>query len=80
MQVCLLACLLAYLFIYLFIYLFKDKGLCSPGCPGVHFVNQTGLKLTKIHLPLCPELGLKMCATARPAVCFHYFCYNFICI
>ena len=28
--------------------------LCSPGCPGTHSINQAGLELTEIHLPLPP--------------------------
>ena len=32
--------------------------LCSLGCPGTHSVDQAGLELTEIHLPL-PPLGLK---------------------
>jgi hypothetical protein len=27
--------------------------------PGTHSVNQAGLKLTKIHLPLPPSVGIK---------------------
>ena len=35
---------------------FWDKiSLCSFGCPGAHFVEQSGLRLTKIHLPLPPK-------------------------
>lgn len=26
--------------------------LYSPACPGTYFVNQTGLKVTEVHLPL----------------------------
>ncbi|CAO2589176.1 hypothetical protein LEMLEM_LOCUS5296 [Lemmus lemmus] len=26
-----------------------------PGCPGTHFIDQTGLELTEIHLPLPPK-------------------------
>jgi hypothetical protein len=29
--------------------------LGSSGCPGTHFVDQAGLELTEIHLPLPPE-------------------------
>jgi hypothetical protein len=29
--------------------------LCSPGCPRTHSVDQAGLKLIKISLPLPPE-------------------------
>jgi hypothetical protein len=35
---------------------FQDRvSLCSPGCPGTHSVDQAGLKLTEILLPLPPE-------------------------
>jgi hypothetical protein len=34
---------------------FQDRvSLCSPGCPGTHFVDQAGLELRN-HLPLPPE-------------------------
>ena len=29
--------------------------MCGPGCPGTHSVDQAGLELTEIHLPLPPE-------------------------
>ena len=29
--------------------------LCNPGYPGTHSVDQAGLELTDIHLPLPPE-------------------------
>jgi hypothetical protein len=29
--------------------------LCSPGCPGTHSVDQAGLELTEIYLPLPPK-------------------------
>jgi hypothetical protein len=33
--------------------LFQDRvSLCSPSCPRTHSVNQAGLELTEIHLPL----------------------------
>jgi hypothetical protein len=28
---------------------------CSPGCHGTHSVDQAGLELTELHLPLPPE-------------------------
>jgi hypothetical protein len=32
---------------------FRDRvSLCISGCPGTSSVNQAGLELTKIHLPL----------------------------
>ena len=40
-------------FLFLF---FQDRvSLCSPGCPGTRSVDQAGLELTEIHLPLPPE-------------------------
>jgi hypothetical protein len=33
----------------LFVCLFRDRvSLCSPGCPGTHFVDQAGLKLRNL--------------------------------
>ena len=33
--------------------------LCILVCPGTHFVDKTGLRLTEIHLPLPPSAGIK---------------------
>jgi hypothetical protein len=35
-------------------YFFQSSSLslCSPGCPGTHSVDQAGLRLIEIHLPL----------------------------
>jgi hypothetical protein len=31
---------------FLFCFVFRDRvSLCSPGCPGTHFVDQAGLEL-----------------------------------
>ena len=39
---------------------FRDRvSLCSLGCPGTRSVDQAGLELTKIHLPLPPHVGSK---------------------
>ena len=39
---------------------FRDRvSLCSSGCPGPHYVDQAGLKLTEIGLPLSTVLGIK---------------------
>jgi hypothetical protein len=41
--------------------------LCSPGCPGTHFVDQAGLKLRNPPASASQVLELKACATtARP--------------
>jgi hypothetical protein len=45
-------------FVCLFVRLFSQDrvSLCnSPGCPGTCYVDQTGLELTEIPLPLPPE-------------------------
>jgi hypothetical protein len=33
--------------------------LCSPGCPGAHFVDQTGLELRKSDCLCLPSAGIK---------------------
>jgi hypothetical protein len=46
-----------FLFVCLFfvLFCFFDRvSLCSPGCPGTHFVDQAGLELRN-HLPLPPK-------------------------
>jgi hypothetical protein len=51
-----------YVFIYLLV--FRDRvSLCSPGCPGTHFVDQAGLELRNPPAPASRVLGLKACAT-----------------
>ena len=43
------------LFVGWLVVVFQDRvSLCSPGFPG-HSVNQVGLELTEIHLPLPPK-------------------------
>jgi hypothetical protein len=40
--------------LYLFCLFFQDRvSLCSPGCPGTHFVDQASN--SEIRLPLPPE-------------------------
>jgi hypothetical protein len=50
----------------------RDRvSLCSPGCPGTHFVDQAGLKLRKPPASASRDLGLKVCATTvRPFIFF----------
>jgi hypothetical protein len=70
-----------YLFIYLFIYFwfFETGFLCSPGCPGAHFVDQAGLKLKNLPASASQVLGLMACATtARPIFFFFFFLDLFI--
>ena len=43
-------------YIFSFSIFFLDRvSLCHPGCPGTHSVDQAGLYLTEICLPLFPE-------------------------
>ena len=43
------------LFVFVCLFLFFETGfLCSPGCPGTHFVDQAGLD-SEICLPLPPK-------------------------
>jgi hypothetical protein len=70
----------------LFTYLFRDRiSLHSPGCPGTHSVDQAGLKLTEILLPLPPE------STGIKGKCHHaqlsffsdvhwHFAYMYVCV
>jgi hypothetical protein len=59
---------LFFILFYLFIFGFlRQVSLCSPGCPGTHFVDQAGLELRNLPASASQVLGLKACATtARP--------------
>jgi hypothetical protein len=48
------------LFLLLFCFVFRDGvSLCSPGCPGTHFVDQAGLELRNPPVSASQVLGLK---------------------
>jgi hypothetical protein len=48
---------------YFLFFVFRDRvSLCSPGCPGTHFVDQAGLELRNPPAS-ASVLGLKACAT-----------------
>jgi hypothetical protein len=48
----------------LFFLVFRDRvSLCRPGCPGIHSVDQAGLKLRDPPASASQVLGLKVCAT-----------------
>jgi hypothetical protein len=52
-----------FLFLF-FVFCFYEAGfLCSPDCPGTHFVGQAGLKLRNLPASASQVLGLKACAT-----------------
>jgi hypothetical protein len=60
-------------------YLFQDRvSLCSPGCPGTHFVDQAGLELRNPPASASQVLGLKACATTARLFCF--FETGFLCV
>jgi hypothetical protein len=56
---------------------FRDRVfLCSPGCPGTHFVDQAGLELRNPPASASRVLGLKVCVF----VCFGlFFCFVLFC-
>jgi hypothetical protein len=54
--------LICFLFVCLFG--FRNRvSLCSPSCPGTHFVDQAGLELRNPPASASRVLGLKACAT-----------------
>jgi hypothetical protein len=49
---------------FFFFLVFRDRvSLCSPNCPGTHFVDQAGLELRSPLASASRVLGLKACAT-----------------
>jgi hypothetical protein len=57
------ACYTYSLFVCLFL-VFRDRvSLCSPGCPGTHFVDQAGPEIRNPPASASQVLGLKVCAT-----------------
>jgi hypothetical protein len=62
----------------LFCFVFRDRvSLCSPGCPGTHSVDQTGLELRNPPTSASQVLGLKACTTTA----WHFiFVCLFVCL
>jgi hypothetical protein len=61
------------LFCFFFLVFFEILvSLCSPGCPGTHFIDQAGLKLTQKSACLSlPSAGIKgVCHHAWPFLWF----------
>jgi hypothetical protein len=53
-----------FFFFFFFFLVFWDRvSLCSPGCPGTHSVDQTGLELRNPPASASQVLRLKVCAT-----------------
>jgi hypothetical protein len=47
-------------FLIFILFVFQDRlSLCSPGCPGTHFVDQAGLELRNPPASASQVLGLK---------------------
>jgi hypothetical protein len=68
------------LFVCLSVLVFRDRvSLCSPGCPGTYFVDQTGLKLRDPPVSASRVLGLKACATSPVFFCLFLFVCLFFC-
>jgi hypothetical protein len=65
---CLLFCCCCYFVLFWFGLVFRVR---VSGCPGTHFVDQTGLKLRNLPASASQVLGLKVCATTtRLQQCF----------
>ena len=43
----------------LFVFIQARVSLCSSSCPRTHYVDQVGLELIEIRLPLPPSAGIK---------------------
>jgi hypothetical protein len=71
------------LLLLLIICFFRDRvSLCSPGCPGTHFVDQAGLEFRNPPASASQVLRLKVCATTA-RLCIKNFTspvYNFFLI
>jgi hypothetical protein len=68
------------LFCFGCLFVFRDRvSLCSPGCPGTHFVDQAGHELINLPASAFRVLGLKACATMPGRICFVYET-GFLCV
>jgi hypothetical protein len=73
LSVCLFVCL----FVFCFLFSRDRVSLYSTGCPGTHFVDQSGLELRNPTASASQVLGLKACATT-PGFVFWDFCWFFV--
>jgi hypothetical protein len=65
--------------LFCFFWCIESVSLCSPGCPGTHFVDQAGLKFRSLLASPSPVLGLKACGFVCLFVCFVLFCFFCFC-
>jgi hypothetical protein len=63
----------AFFFFFGWLVFWDRVSLYSPGCPGTHFVDQTGLELRNL-------LRLKVCATMPGSSFSILFCYFIVCV
>jgi hypothetical protein len=62
-----------------FFLVFRDGvSLCSPGCPGTHFVDQAGLELRNPPASASLVLGLKVYATTPGSIRSFILKFNII--
>jgi hypothetical protein len=60
--------------VFCFVLFFENRvSLYSPGCPGIHSVDQAGLELRNLPASASQVLGLKACATTAQPVFFFQF-------
>ena len=69
------------LFLLLLLLFWGRVSLCSPGCPGTHFVDQSGLELRNLPASASQVLGLKACATTPGSFFFpiHSWSFHSVC-
>jgi hypothetical protein len=63
-------------FVCLFVFVFRDRvSLCSPGCPGTHFVDQADLELRNPPASVSQVLELQACPTILG---FYFLSFPFV--
>jgi hypothetical protein len=53
-----------------FVLVLTQVSLCSPGCPGTHFVDQAGLEFRNPPGSASQVLGLKTCDTTTQLIVY----------
>jgi hypothetical protein len=61
------------------VWFFETVFLCSPGCPGTHSVDQTGLEHRNLPASAFQVLGLKASATTARLLINSYVTYVVVC-
>jgi hypothetical protein len=55
------------------LFFWDSVSLCNPGCSGIHFVDQAGLKLRNPPASASQVLGLKACTTTTWQIIWFFF-------